>query len=203
MKSIYCFLTVSLMVLLSGCSSGPQGLMLDSFEGIISKKTVDYGSSAGSSLKVTADKALKACGRQSMKLVYALKSSGYMWAARGFNLKVKGAGAWLVKPRDINWTKYNSFSFYMYGENTSGVIVFDIKDSGGEMWRFLVDDDFTGWKKIICPFSQFFVRKDWQPQNADNNGKLDFPIMSFQFEPLSPGKGSYSFDCVQLAKVKK
>lgn len=196
-------LFVGLCIMVVGCSLKPKGLLLDSFEGKINKKTVDYGSSAKSFLKVTGDKTLKICGRQSMKLTYILKPSGYMWAARGFKLDVKGANAWLIKPKDINWSKYNAFSLYMYGANTSGIVVFDIKDSGGEMWRFLIDDDFTAWKKIVIPFSNLFVRKDWQPEGADNNGKLDFPIISFQFEPLSPGKGSYNFDCVKLIRVRR
>ena len=77
---------------------------------------------------------------------------------------------------------------------------FDIKDKGQEVWRFLLDDDFTGWKEIACSLKEFFPRKDWQPETAERNEVLDFPIMSFQFEPRLPGKGTYYFDCLKLVK---
>ena len=125
-----------------------------------------------------------------------------MWIARGFNLDVKGAAQWLVKPEEINWKEYNALAISMYGDNSGGVIAFDIKDAGGEMWRYLLDDDFKGWKNISCSFSEFFPRKDWQPQDAQVNELLDLPIMSFQFEPRLPGKGTYYFDCVKLIRVK-
>ena len=191
-------LLASVLIVALGCSRSPKSVILDSFEGVLNHKTVDFGSSSNSSIKVKASQDKKACGNQSMEIIYNLKPSGYMWAARGFRLDVKGAAQWLVKPEDIKWQKYDAISVYAYGANSGGVIAFDVKDSGGEMWRFLIDDNFTGWKKIICPFNRFFPRKDWQPQNADNNGKLDFPIMSFQFEPLLPGKGVYYFDCVTI-----
>ena len=197
MKKVF-LLLVSAVFVIIGCSNPSKELMIDSFEGAINNKTVDFGSSKGSSIQVEASADKKICGAQSMELAYNLKPSGYMWAARGFNLDVKGAAQWLVNPKDIEWNKYRAISVYVYGANSQGVIAFDIKDSGKEMWRFLIDDDFTGWKEVVCPFKQFFSRKDWQPQGSDNNGKLDFPIMSFQFEPLLPGKGVYYFDCVEL-----
>jgi hypothetical protein len=66
-----------------------------------------------------------------------------MWVARGYNLDVKGAACWLVEPKDIAWEKYNALSINVYGTGSGGVITLDIKDAGEEMWRFLIDDDFT------------------------------------------------------------
>lgn len=204
MKSIHFLITGFLFISIMGCSSAPvEDLMIDSFEGEINKQTVDYGASDGSSVNVTADKQLKACGEQSLKIEYVLKTSGYMWIARGYNLDVKGAAQWLIEPQKINWKKYNAISLQMYGSNSGSVAAFDIKDAKGEVWRFIVDDDFSGWKEIICPFSGFFVRKDWQPDAAEKNEAMDFPIMSFQFEPRLPGKGTFYFDCIKLVKVKK
>lgn len=126
-----------------------------------------------------------------------------MWIARGYNLDVKGAAQWLVEPQKISWNKYNTISLQMYGGNSNSVVAFDIKDAKGEIWRFIIDDDFSGWKEIICPFKDFFVRKDWQPDTAEKNEIIDFPIMSFQFEPRLAGKGTYYFDCVKLTRTKK
>ena len=196
---IISLLTVGFM----GCSSAPVEVTIDSFEGPLTKETVDYGASEGTSLKVEADTTIKMCGSQSLKIEYELKPSGYMWIARGYNLDVKGAAKWEVLPQDVKWRAYNAISLEMYGSNSGGVVAFDIKDKGGEIWRYIIDDDFTGWKEIICPFKDFFVRKDWQPDSATKNETLDFPVMSFQFEPRLPGKGVYYFDCVKLVRIKK
>jgi hypothetical protein len=176
--------------------------MIDSFEGPLTKETVDYGAAEGSSVKVEADTGIKVCDAQSLKIEYDLKPSGYMWIARGYNLDIKGAAAWIVKPQDVKWRSYYAVSMQMYGSNTGGVIAFDLKDAGGEIWRFIIDDDFTGWKEIVCPLKEFFPRKDWQPDTATKNEVIDFPIMSFQFEPRLPGKGVYYFDCVKVIKKK-
>lgn len=185
------------------CSSAPTEVMLDSFEGPITKETIDYGAAEGSLLKVEADANNKMCDAQSLKIEYELKPSGYMWIARGYNLDVKGAGQWEASPENIKWRGFNAISLQMYGSSSGGVVAFDIKDKGGEIWRYIIDDDYTGWKEIICPLKNFFVRKDWQPDSATKNEILDFPIMSFQFEPRLPGKGIYYFDCVKLIRIKK
>ncbi len=190
-------------IFLIGCGGPSADLLIDSFEGEISPQSVDFGAGEGSTLMVSADRDLKVCGEQSIKLDYNLRPSGYMWAARGYNLDVKGAALWLVEPQDIGWKKYQSISVYMYGNNSGGVVAFDIKDKGGEIWRYLLDDDFSGWKEIVCLLSGFFPRGDWQPEDADRNEILDFPVLSFQFEPRLPGKGVYRFDCVTLTGRKQ
>lgn len=192
-----------LVFILSACARGPDEVLFDSFEGEISPETVDYGSSDNSSVKVTADKSRTACGRQSLKIEYGLHPSGYMWIARGYGLDIKGAADWIVEPGQINWPSYKAISLQVYGGNTGGVIAFDIKDKGGELWRFLIDDDFTGWKEVVCPLKEFFPRGDWQPDTAQRNEKLDFPIMSYQFEPRLPGSGVFYFDCMKVTRSKK
>ena len=195
-------LLVSILVLMFflGCSSSPSEVLIDSFEGEISSKTVDFGSSENSTLNVKSDKELKRCGQQSLKLDYELKAGGYMWAARGRQLDTKDADKWIIKTSEINWSKYKAISLYMYGGDSGAVIAFDLKDNGGELWRFLLDDDFKGWKEIVCPLVEFFPRNDWQPDTADNDEELDFPILSFQFEPRVPGKRIHNFDCIKVVK---
>jgi len=197
MKIVF-FYVVGFLFFINGCSNPPSVLLVDSFEQEITPKTVDFGAGEGSSLAVGADTVIKFCGEQSLKLEYDLKPSGYMWAARGYGLDAPNAGAWLVLPKDINWGKYKSIALEMYGSNSGGVVAFDIKDNQGELWRFLLDDDFTGWKRIVCPFKNFFPRSDWQPETAVCDEVLEFPIFSFQFEPRLPGKGVYYFDCIEL-----
>ncbi len=197
-RIILCIL--SILVLAGGCMSQPEDLLVDDFEGEISAVTVDYGTGEGSGVTVAAESEVVRCGDQSLKITYNLRPSGYMWIARGFGLDVSGAAAWTVSPENIPWRDYNAVSIFMYGQKTGSVVAFDVKDSGGEYWRFLLTDDFTGWKEMVCPFAHFFVRNDWQPEDAEVNERMDFPIMSFQFEPRLPGKGVYYFDCVKAVK---
>ncbi|MEK6715306.1 MAG: carbohydrate binding domain-containing protein [Candidatus Omnitrophota bacterium] len=182
------------------CFAQEKGLLIEDFEGEISggeNGTVDFGSGNGSSVAVTADTNIKNSGAQSLKIVYDAVSGGYMWIAKGFSLDVKNS-AWLLTPESIDWKKYNAISFYIYGSGSKTKIAFDIKDSGNEMWRFIITDDFSGWKQISCPFNEFFARGDWQPQTANANAILDFPVKSFQFEPLAEAKGALYIDTAEL-----
>lgn len=177
-----------------------KNLLIEDFEGTISggeNGTVDFGSGSGSSVEVTADTSIKNSGAQSLKISYNAVSGGYMWIARGFGLDAKNS-AWLITPEAIGWKTYNAITFYVYGEGSKTKIAFDIKDNGNEMWRFIITDDLKGWKQITCPLNEFFARGDWQPSNADANATLDFPVKSFQFEPLAEAKGVLFIDTVEL-----
>lgn len=178
-------------------------LLLDDFEGAISggeQGTVDFGSGGGSSVEVSASKETKHHGEQALEVKFDAVDGGYMWVSRGYDLTVKGAGAWLIEPKDIDFTKYNAISFYMYGADTKAQVAVDLVDSGSEYWRYLIEDDFTGWKEFTVLFSDFFARGDWQPERADKNTVLDFPVKVFQFEPRPAAKGALYFDYVRLVK---
>jgi len=200
MKKSYLLIFV---VFLFGCTTSEKSVLLDSFEGAINQETVDFGVSEGSSLGVSGSKDIKSCGQQSLKVSYDLKPSGYMWIARGYGLDAKGAAAWEINPQDIDWNFYNAISVDVYGVNSGGFIAFDLKDKGGEIWRFLIEDDFEGWRSITCPLVEFFPRQDWQPETAEKNEIMDFPIMSFQFESFVLGSNNYYFDCVSLKRIRK
>jgi hypothetical protein len=200
MKTLYLVL-ISVLCTISLCCAQNKDLLLDDFEGQITggpDGTIDFGAGAGSSVEVIAAADIKNTGMQAIKVTYDAISDGYMWVARGFGLDAKNA-AWLVKPVDIDWKAYKAVTFYMYGSGSKAAIAFDIKDNGNEIWRSMVTDDFQGWKKIVCPLDKFFVRGDWQPDNADKNAALDFPVKSYQFEPRPIAKGVVYFDTVSLS----
>ncbi|MBN1913736.1 MAG: hypothetical protein JW788_04980 [Candidatus Omnitrophica bacterium] len=186
-------------------SFAQENLLLDDFEAAVSggwEGTVDFGAGNGSSVEVAASSEIKNTGNQSIKVTYDAQPDGYIYVAKGFNLDAVNA-AWLVKPEDIGWIRYGAISFYIYGSNSKVKVAVDLKDNGGEMWRFLVEDDFSGWKQIICPFNNFFARDDWQPNDAERNAELDFPIRSFQFEPRPDAQaksGILYFDTVELTQ---
>ena len=194
-------LCVISLVFLASCAPS-KNILLDDFEGPISggpQGTVDFGSGNGSSLQVSASTEIKYSGKQSLKLDYDAVAGGYMYAALGFGLDAHNA-RWLVSPEKIIWRGYKGISFYMYGSDSKVKVAFDIKDNGYELWRFMLEDNFKGWKQIICPFNEFFARADWQPQAADKNAVLNFPVKSFQFEPRPVAKGTLYFDDVELIK---
>ncbi|MCX5696879.1 MAG: hypothetical protein NTU54_02730 [Candidatus Omnitrophica bacterium] len=202
MKKIV-FSITGVLMLAAICFAQDKGLLLDDFEGALSggpDGTVDFGAGNGSSLEVTAAADIVHSGKQSLKANFDAVTGGYMYIAKGFGLDAKNS-AWLVKPQDIDWKKYNAISFYMFGADTKTKVAIDIKDNGNEMWRFMVTDDFKGWKKTVIPFKDFFVRGDWQPDNADKNAVLDLPIKSYQLEPLPPAKGTLYFDQVELEQL--
>ncbi|MBI4982510.1 MAG: hypothetical protein HZC15_05185 [Candidatus Omnitrophica bacterium] len=200
MKKII-FATMVVFGLVSVCFAA-DSLLIDDFEGAVSggaEGTVDFGAGNGSNVNVTASTDIKNSGNQAIKVDFTAAPGGYIFIARGKDLDAKNAN-WQIKPEDIKWEEYSAISFYMYGNDTKKDIAFDVKDGGGELWRYIIKDDFKGWKKIVCSFDKFYVRDDWQPDTADKNAKLDFSIASFQFEPLPDSSGTYYFDTVELVK---
>ena len=200
MKKI--FLALTLVLGLTAISLAAGNLLISDFEMPVSgglEGTVDFGSGNGSSVNVSAATDIKNTGKQSLKVDYDAVQGGYIYVARGKDLDAKNSG-WQVKPEDIKWEEFKGISFYMYGTDSKAKIAFDIKDNGDELWRFTFEDNFKGWKQVVCDFDKFLVRDDWQPNSADKNAKIDFPVKIFQFEPLPVAKGTVYFDTVELVK---
>ena len=202
MKKILLVLAAMVLMVGTALAQEASNFLLSDFENTISggpDGTVDFGAGNGSAVQVTASTDIKHGGSQSLKVEYDAISGGYIFVAKGWYLDAKNA-AWLVKPEDVDWKAYNAIAFYMYGSNSKNKIAVDIKDNGGEVWRFIIEDNFTGWKQVVCPFAEFYPRSDWQPEGADKNGSIDFPLKHYQFEPLPAGKGVLYFDDVELIK---
>ncbi len=201
MKKLF-FAAVLALGLAGFCFAQENSLLIDSFEVAITggaTGTVDFGAGNGSSVTVTGASDIVKEGSQSLKVVYNAVSGGYIWVARGEGLDAKSA-QWLRNTKDIDWPKYQAIAFYLYGSDSKASIVFDLKDNGSEIWRYVTTDNFKGWKQIICGFDKFMVRDDWKSNDADKNNKLDFPIKIFQHEPLPGSKGTLYFDTVELVK---
>ena len=194
------YLSLFILLLLSGCVIRGNALLLDDFEGEVSSKTVDFGGGNGSTVQVRASVDNVQNGKQSLSIEYNSVAGGYMWVARGYALDVKGAAQWLKQPGDIAWGNFKGLSFHVLGEASNILVAFDIKDSKGEMFRYMFKDDKRAWSRIICPFKEFFSRSDWQPNNAEVNSVIDFPVMSFQLEVRTPAKGILYIDKVELVK---
>jgi hypothetical protein len=176
-----------------------KGLLIDDFEdSLVAVKTIDAGATNGSMVHASIDPMEKHSGAQSLKIKYDAVSGGDIWVSRGAGSGIPGAVPWLVELDKIAWANYGAISFYLKGMGSGALLAFDVKDAGGEIFRFMVKDNDKDWKQVVCAFDQFFSRGDWQPANAEKNGVLDFPIKSFQFEPITVSKGVIYIDEVAL-----
>jgi Carbohydrate binding domain (family 11) len=141
----FAFLAALAMLLtVQVCLAEGDNLLLDDFEISVSsgpEGTVDFGAGNGSTVEVTQSTDIKNSGNQSLKVVYDAVDGGYIYVARGTGLDAKNAN-WALKPSDIKWENYSAISFYVYGTDSKAKIAFDIKDSGSEIWRFIIEDDF-------------------------------------------------------------
>jgi len=202
MKRVMILAGVLFLGLLVASFATEGNLLIEDFEVPVSSGpdgSVDFGAGNGSVVTVSAAKDIKKSGNQSLKVDYEAANGGYIYVAKGKDLDAKNAN-WIIKPEDIKWEDFSAISFYMYGTDSKANIAFDIKDNGDELWRFVVVDDFKGWKEVVCSFDKFMVRDDWQPNTADKNGVIDFPIKIVQFEPLAGSKGTLYFDTIELVK---
>ncbi|CCK27246.1 glycosyl hydrolase [Streptomyces davaonensis JCM 4913] len=67
-----------------------------------------------------------------------------------------------------NWSASKGIRFWWDGQNNGKKIAFELKDGGAngeasELWQTTFTDDFTGWKQIEIPFTDFVYRTDYQP----------------------------------------
>jgi beta-glucosidase len=67
-----------------------------------------------------------------------------------------------------DWSAHKGIRLWWEGRNTGKKIPFEIKDGGAngeasELWTTSFTDDFTGWKQIELPFTDFTYRTDYQP----------------------------------------
>ncbi|MCK5707597.1 MAG: CIA30 family protein [Candidatus Aureabacteria bacterium] len=170
-------------------------LLIDDLEGNILTDS-GYGNRAELSVSFILKKDCSEdihTGNQAIKLTYDKTYGGYMYCARGFGLtpsvKIPQEKLiWTVKPDEIDFNKYNAFGFYIKGDNTGNTIAVDLFDKDKEVFRYMITDDSKSWKEIVIPFNKFISRNDYQSNSSKSNKKIDFPILTYQFEPFG-GKG--------------
>ncbi|MEB8343725.1 glycoside hydrolase family 3 protein [Streptomyces endophyticus] len=67
-----------------------------------------------------------------------------------------------------DWSAHKGVRLWWYGDDSGRKLTFEIKDGGAhgeasELWTTSFTDDFTGWKQVELPFTQFEYRTDYQP----------------------------------------
>ena len=202
MKKISVFVAALVLGAAAVCFAAESNLVIDDMEKAVvggPEGSVDFGAGNGSAVDVSSSSDIKYSGNKAIKISFNAIPGGYIYVAKGDKLDAKNAG-WQISPADIKWDEYKAISFYLDGSDSKVNIAVDIKDSGNEIWRYIIQDNFKGWKQVICNFSDFTARSDWQPDNAEKDAILAFPLTSFQFEPLPESKGTIYIDKVELVK---
>ncbi|MFM9603486.1 glycoside hydrolase family 3 N-terminal domain-containing protein [Streptomyces turgidiscabies] len=67
-----------------------------------------------------------------------------------------------------DWSASKGIRFWWDGRGNGRKVSFELKDGGAngeasELWTTSFTDDFTGWKRIELPFTDFVYRTDYQP----------------------------------------
>ncbi|MFF3908637.1 carbohydrate binding domain-containing protein [Streptomyces sp. NPDC001848] len=102
-----------------------------------------------------------------------------------------------------DWSSHRGIRFWWDGRNNGRKIAFEIKDGGAngeasELWTTSFTDDFTGWKQIQIPFTDFTYRTDYQPVGGIDH-VLGLTQMWGYAVTLPVGvKGTFAMDDVEL-----
>ncbi|MGW2523370.1 glycoside hydrolase family 3 protein [Streptomyces sp. NPDC001617] len=102
-----------------------------------------------------------------------------------------------------DWSAHKGIRFWWDGEENGKKIALEIKDGGAngeasELWTTSFTDDFTGWKQIEIPFTDFRYRTDYQPVGGIDH-VLGLTQMWGYAVTLPVGvKGRFAMDDVEL-----
>ncbi|MFF9022663.1 glycoside hydrolase family 3 protein [Streptomyces eurythermus] len=102
-----------------------------------------------------------------------------------------------------DWSAHRGIRFWWDGRNNGRKITVEIKDGGAhgeasELWTTSFTDDFTGWKQVELPFTDFAYRTDYQPVGGIDH-ILGLKEMWGYSVTLPPGaKGDFAMDGVEL-----
>ncbi|BAC70419.1 glycosyl hydrolase [Streptomyces avermitilis] len=102
-----------------------------------------------------------------------------------------------------DWSAHQGIRFWWDGRGNGKKVAFEIKDGGAngeasELWTTSFTDDFTGWKQIEIPFTDFTYRTDYQPVGGIDQ-VLGLTGMWGYAVTLPAGvKGQFAMDGVEL-----
>ncbi|MFF0831411.1 MULTISPECIES: carbohydrate binding domain-containing protein [unclassified Streptomyces] len=102
-----------------------------------------------------------------------------------------------------DWSAHRGIRFWWEGQDNGRKVAFEIKDGGAhgeasELWTTSFTDDFTGWKQVEIPFTDFTYRTDYQPVGGIDH-VLGLDRMWGYAVTLPTGvKGRFAMDGVEL-----
>ena len=76
-----------------------------------------------------------------------------------------------------DWSEYNAIAFWLYGNNSRGIMAIDIFDNRdpnfefdtAERWTYSLRDNYSGWRHYTIPFDEFRRKSEFQPLNAPDD----------------------------------
>ncbi|MCX5561001.1 glycoside hydrolase family 3 N-terminal domain-containing protein [Streptomyces sp. NBC_00038] len=102
-----------------------------------------------------------------------------------------------------DWSAHKGIRFWWDGQNNGKTIPFELKDGGAngeasELWRTSFTDDFTGWKQIEIPFTDFTYRTDYQPVGGIDQILGLTEMWGYAIQLPVGIKGQFAIDDVEL-----
>ncbi|MFH8772943.1 glycoside hydrolase family 3 protein [Streptomyces sp. NPDC017958] len=102
-----------------------------------------------------------------------------------------------------DWSARKGIRFWWDGQDNGKKVAFEIKDGGAngeasELWTTSFTDDWTGWRQVEIPFTDFVYRTDYQPVGGIDH-VLGLTGMWGYAVTLPVGvKGRFAMDDVEL-----
>ncbi|MFJ4951665.1 glycoside hydrolase family 3 N-terminal domain-containing protein [Streptomyces sp. NPDC088760] len=102
-----------------------------------------------------------------------------------------------------DWSDRQGIRFWWEGRNNGRKIAFEIKDGGAngeasELWTTSFTDDFTGWKQIRLPFTDFAYRTDYQPVGGIDHVLGLKEMWGYALTLPAGAQGDFALDGVEL-----
>lgn len=102
-----------------------------------------------------------------------------------------------------DWSAHRGIRLWWEGRATGRKIPFEIKDGGAdgeasELWTTSFTDDFTGWKQIELPFTDFAYRTDYQPAGGIDHVLGLTRMWGYALTLPTGVKGEFALDDVEL-----
>ncbi|MEW2301695.1 glycoside hydrolase family 3 N-terminal domain-containing protein [Streptomyces sp. NPDC006655] len=102
-----------------------------------------------------------------------------------------------------DWSAHKGIRFWWDGQDNGKKIALEIKDGGAngeasELWTTSFTDDFTGWKQIEIPFTDFVYRTDYQPVGGIDHVLGLTQMWGYAVTLPVGAKGRFAMDDVEL-----
>ncbi|MCX4883782.1 glycoside hydrolase family 3 N-terminal domain-containing protein [Streptomyces sp. NBC_00847] len=102
-----------------------------------------------------------------------------------------------------DWSAHQGIRFWWDGRDSNKKIAFEIKDGGAngeasELWTTSFTDDFTGWKQVEIPFTDFVYRTDYQPVGGIDHVLGLTQMWGYSVTLPAGTKGQFAMDDVEL-----
>ncbi|MET8245908.1 glycoside hydrolase family 3 N-terminal domain-containing protein [Streptomyces sp. NPDC005202] len=102
-----------------------------------------------------------------------------------------------------DWSAHKGIRFWWDGQDNGKKIAFEIKDGGAngeasELWTTSFTDDFTGWKQLEIPFTDFTYRTDYQPVGGIDHVLGLTQMWGYAVTLPASVKGRFAMDDVEL-----